>query len=58
MTGRNIGVFMGPLLLAFLIGTDRTALHLSWTAAAQVIACVTLAATAVTVILARSLPKR
>jgi MFS family permease len=58
MTGRNIGVFIGPLLLAFLIGTDRTALHLSWTAAAQAIACVTLAATVVTVILARSLPKR
>jgi len=55
MTGRNIGVFMGPLLLAFLIGSDRTALHLSWTAAAQAIACMTLAAAVVAMMLGRSL---
>ena len=55
MTGRNIGVFMGPLLLAFLIGADRYALHLSWTAAAQAVACLTLAAAVVAVILGRSL---
>jgi MFS family permease len=55
MTGRNIGVFMGPLLLAFLIGTDRYALHLSWTAAAQAIACLTLAAAVVAAILGKSL---
>jgi MFS family permease len=55
MTGRNIGVFVGPLLLAFLIGTDRYALHLSWTAAAQAIACLTLAAAVVALILGRSI---
>jgi len=55
MTGRNIGVFMGPLLLAFLIGADRTALHLSWTAAAQAVACMTLAAAVVAALLGRSL---
>jgi len=55
MTGRNIGVFMGPLLLAFLIGTDRLALHLSWTAAAQVIGGLTLGAVIVALLLGRSL---
>jgi MFS family permease len=55
MTGRNIGVFMGPLLLAFLIGADRYALHLSWTAAAQAIACLTLIAAIVAMMLGRSL---
>jgi predicted MFS family arabinose efflux permease len=55
MTGRNIGVFMGPLLLAFLIGADRFALHLSWTAAAQAIGCLMLTAAVVAVILGRSL---
>jgi hypothetical protein len=58
MTGRNIGVFMGPLLLAFLIGTDRLALHLSWTAAAQAIGCMTLAAVGVAMLLRRSLRNR
>jgi MFS family permease len=57
MTGRNIGVFMGPLLLAFLIGADRFALHLSWTAAAQAVACMTLAAVVVAAILGRSLKR-
>jgi hypothetical protein len=55
MTGRNIGVFMGPLLLAFLIGTDKFSLHLSWTASAQAIGCLTLAAVGVALLLARSL---
>jgi MFS family permease len=55
MTGRNIGVFMGPLLLAFLIGTEHYTLHLSWTAAAQAIACLTLVAALVAVMLGRSL---
>jgi hypothetical protein len=55
MTGRNIGVFMGPLLLAFLIGTDRAALHLSWTAAAQAVGCMTLVAALVAAMLGRSL---
>jgi MFS family permease len=58
MTGRNIGVFMGPLLLAFLVGTDRFALHLSWTAAAQAIGCLTLAAVGVALLLRRSLLNR
>jgi MFS family permease len=58
MTGRNIGVFMGPLLLAFLIGADRTALHLSWTAAAQAVACMTLTAAVVAAFLGRSLKAR
>jgi predicted MFS family arabinose efflux permease len=58
MTGRNIGVFMGPLLLAYLIGTDRFALHLGWTAAAQAIGCMTLAAAGVTLALRRSLIDR
>ena len=58
MTGRNIGVFMGPLLLAFLVGTDRLALHLSWTAAAQAIGCLTLAAVGVALLLRRSLLNR
>ena len=58
MTGRNIGVFMGPLLLAFLIGHDRLALHLSWTAAAQAIGCLTLAAVIVALLLGRSLQQK
>jgi MFS family permease len=58
MTGRNIGVFTGPLLLAFLIGTDRYALHLSWTAAAQAIGCMTLASVGVALLLRRSLQHR
>jgi hypothetical protein len=58
MTGRNIGVFMGPLLLAFLIGSDTFALKLSWTAAAQAIGCMTLAAVVVAALLRRSLRNR
>jgi MFS family permease len=55
MTGRNIGVFMGPLLLAFLIGTDKFSLHLSWTVSAQAIGCMTLASAIVALWLGRSL---
>jgi predicted MFS family arabinose efflux permease len=55
MTGRNIGVFLGPLLLAFLIGADRYALHLSWTAAAQAMAFLTLTAAGVALLLGRRL---
>jgi len=58
MTGRNCGVFLGPLLLAYLIGVESYALHLSWTAAAQVIACLTLAAVVVSLLLGRSLQNR
>jgi MFS family permease len=58
MTGRNIGVFMGPLLLAFLIGSDQFALHLSWTAAAQAIGCMTLASVVVAALLRQSLRNR
>ena len=57
MTGRNIGVFTGPLLLAFLIGAERYALHLGWTEAAQIVACMTLAAAVVAVVLGRSLKR-
>jgi predicted MFS family arabinose efflux permease len=58
MTGRNIGVFMGPLLLAFLIGTDSFALHLGWTAAAQAIGTMTLGGVMVALLLQRSLRNR
>ena len=58
MTGRNCGVFLGPLLLAYLIGAESYALHLSWTAAAQVIACLTLIAVVVALLLGRSLQNR
>jgi hypothetical protein len=58
MTGRNIGVFMGPLLLAFLIGGDSFALHLGWTAAAQAIGIMTLGAVIVALLLQRSLRNR
>jgi predicted MFS family arabinose efflux permease len=58
MTGRNIGVFIGPLLLAYLIGGDSFALHLSWTAAAQAIGTMTLAAVGVALLLRRSLSNR
>jgi predicted MFS family arabinose efflux permease len=58
MTGRNIGVFIGPLLLATLIGSDSFALHLSWTAAAQAIGTMTLAAVGVALLLRRSLGHR
>ncbi len=44
MTGRNIGVFIGPILLAWLIGHERYALDLGWTAGARVMAALTLVA--------------
>jgi predicted MFS family arabinose efflux permease len=55
MTGRNIGVFIGPILLAWLIGHESLALDLGWTAGARVMAAVTLAAALVAFILGRSL---
>jgi len=55
MTGRNIGVFMGPILLAWLIGREHYALDLGWTGAARVIAALTLVAALVAVALGRSL---
>jgi predicted MFS family arabinose efflux permease len=55
MAGRNLGVLLGPLLLALLIGQDRYALHLGWTAAAQVVGSITLAAVVIAVILGRAL---
>ena len=55
MTGRNVGVFLGPLLLALLIGGDRYALHLGWTAAAQAVGGITLIAAIIALILGRSL---
>lgn len=58
MTGRNIGVFIGPLLLAFLIGSDKFALHLSWTEAARIIGCTTLVAVIVALMLGRALRQR
>jgi hypothetical protein len=42
MTGRNVGVFLGPILLAVLIGTGRYALGLGWTEGANVMAGLTL----------------
>jgi len=55
MTGRNIGVFIGPILLAWLIGHERYALDLGWTVSARVIAVGILAAALVACALARSL---
>jgi MFS family permease len=57
MTGRNIGVFLGPIALAWLIGHERYALDLGWTGGAQVMAGVTLAAGVVTLALGRALRK-
>jgi hypothetical protein len=58
MTGRNIGVFIGPILLAWLIGHESLALDLGWTNGARVMAAVTLAAALVAFILGRSLDQR
>jgi hypothetical protein len=55
MTGRNIGVFLGPILLAWLIGRERYALDLGWTGGAQVMAVVTLVAALVAFGLGRAL---
>jgi predicted MFS family arabinose efflux permease len=55
MTGRNIGVFIGPILLAWLIGRESFALGLGWTAAARVIAGLTLIAAAITLALGRQM---
>jgi hypothetical protein len=55
MTGRNVGVFLGPILLATLIGSQAYALDLGWTGGAQVMSAVTLAAAIVGVALSRRL---
>jgi predicted MFS family arabinose efflux permease len=52
MTGRNIGVFLGPILLATLIGGQSYALDLGWTSSARIFAAVTLAAAVVAAALA------
>ena len=57
MTGRNIGVFLGPIALAWLIGHEHYALDLGWTGGAQVMAGVTLAAAIATLVLGRALRK-
>jgi len=58
MTGRNIGVFTGPILLAWLIGHAAFDLDFGWTGGARVMACVTLAAALVALLLGRSLSRR
>jgi predicted MFS family arabinose efflux permease len=58
MTGRNIGVFIGPILLAWLIGHESMALDLGWTDGARVMAAVTLMAALVALVLGRSLNQR
>ncbi|MES1152915.1 MAG: hypothetical protein ABUL54_13520, partial [Dongia sp.] len=55
MTGRNIGVFVGPILLAWLIGHQAYALDLGWTGGARVIAVGTLIAALVAYGLGRTM---
>ena len=55
---RNIGVFMGPILLAWLIGHEPYALDLGWTDAARVIAAITAVAVLVAIALGQSLRHR
>jgi predicted MFS family arabinose efflux permease len=55
MTGRNIGVFIGPILLAWLIGHERYALDLGWTDGARVMAVLTLLSAFVAIVLGRAL---
>jgi len=55
MTGRNIGVFIGPILLAWLIGQERYSLALGWTGGAWVMAGVTLGSAVAALALGRSL---
>jgi predicted MFS family arabinose efflux permease len=55
MTGRNIGVFIGPILLAWLIGHQGYALDLGWTDAARVIAALVLLGVLVAFALGRTL---
>jgi MFS family permease len=57
MTGRNIGVFLGPIALAWLIGHQHYALDLGWTGGARVMAGVTLGAAAIALVLGRALQK-
>ena len=58
MTGRNIGVFIGPILLAWLIGHERYGLDLGWTDSARVMAAGILVAAMVAFALGRSLNDR
>jgi MFS family permease len=55
MTGRNVGVFMGPILLALLIGTGRYALGIGWTAGANIMAALTLLGMLIALVLWRRL---
>lgn len=55
MTGRNIGVFVGPILLAWLIGHQAYALDLGWAGGARVIAVGTLIAALVAYGLGRTM---
>ncbi|HEY4161470.1 MAG TPA: MFS transporter, partial [Dongiaceae bacterium] len=55
MTGRNVGVFLGPILLAMLIGSGRYALGLGWTGGANFMAAITLLAVLVALALWRHL---
>jgi len=55
MTGRNIGVFIGPILLAWLVGHQSYALDLGWTDAARVMAVSMLIAAAVAFALGRAM---
>jgi MFS family permease len=58
MTGRNIGVFIGPILLAWLIGHEQYALDLGWTDGARVMAAATLIAAVAALGLGRALRHR
>ena len=53
MTGRNIGVFLGPIVLIVLIGTGPHALGLGWTGGARTMAALTLFSALVTLQLGR-----
>jgi len=58
MTGRNIGVFIGPILLAWLIGHEHYALDLGWTDGARVMAALTLVSALVALALGQALRRR
>jgi MFS family permease len=55
MTGRNIGVFLGPIILIVLIGSEPYALGLGWTGGARAMAVLTLLAALVGLGLGRRL---
>jgi MFS family permease len=58
MTGRNVGVFLGPILLAALIGTGKFTLGIGWAGGAQVMAGITAMAVLVALVLRRKLQPR